>query len=98
MITLVIKGGGLILGKVFILKKEMFFFFDAKLRFALLASFRYENNKPKRSEANKKNNSKHEEKIRVKIKLSSSSTRSFASRYLLIFLFASLRFGSFLGP
>ena len=43
--------GGVILGKDFILKKEMFIF-DAKLRFALLASFRYGYNEPKRSEAN----------------------------------------------
>ena len=42
-------------------------FFDAKLRFALLASFRYGNNEPKRSEANQKISKKREAKLRVEV-------------------------------
>ena len=43
----------------------MSFFFDAKLRFALLASFWCGNNEPKRSEANQKISKKREAKLRV---------------------------------
>ena len=55
------------------------------LRFALSALFLYANNEPKRSEANHKINKKRDAKLRERIKMFGSSTRSFASRFLFIF-------------
>ena len=72
---------------------EKNFFFDAKLRFALIASFWYGNNEPKRSEANQKISKKREANIRVKIKLFGTSTRSFAIA-VLAYIFDSPRFAS----
>ena len=61
------------------------FFFDAKLRFALLASFRYRKIEQKRSEANQKISKNREAKLRVELPNNFILTRIFASRFLLIF-------------
>ena len=66
-IKIFIYTGGLFLGKDLILKKGNVFFFDTKLRFALLALFRYENIESKRSEANERISKKREAKLRVEL-------------------------------